>query len=857
MSRRAYWGTTLLLLGLATSGYLDAICHATDGTATSTEWAAGQSDSWNGGEGLESEPVPNVALTPLPRDMKAALEPLRSVFASSTAAPSWAETQASLVEPMAYSTGADKKPDVESSTAFDFPQIRRDGNVYTTTSMLQDDIAPYQPIINQQGGGDDFRIPSFLIPSSVEEAVNRVSVASDDLVLGAQAKATQPTTAGDLIQQSGTGQTTKVRRRSSVSVEPYVRGYRAGQIYATANGAYWTPVRRDLDTMLGSIDPSMIDSIAVVPGPYGLRYGPGLAFIDVVRAPTPRSENGYETQFDTIGNVRTNGGQVYGRATVLGSAEKWGYRFSYGHRRGNDYQAGNGLDIPSSYNNRDVLGEIGFDLSRNQHIEFAYQRLDQTDTEFPAQFFDINALTTYGFNLRYYEDDPTKSWDLFEVIGWYNRTTYDGDNFRKYDRPDYPTIQPVNWALATSVGADPNDVHILGQTEGSLGSSGVRTQVTYGDPESRQVRMGADLRYIENVLTEDFEVTGVSNPELQHFTTNMPHSWMVDPGVYVESSTMLTEWWKASAGGRVDWANTRARYGDIDCSRTNFLCRADDFERSDVLYAFYQANDFMITEHTTLKAGFGHSQRPPTLLERYSDGIFVSLAQSGFTRVVGEPTLDPERNWQVDIGIDVDRPYWRTGGKFYSAWIHDYITVEDGAVVGLPGARLLRFTNTDYATLVGFEANSEIDLTTKLSVFGAISYVEGIDREIDRFLWAIPPLDSIVGLRLHDADGGGRWALELGARMVADMERLGAIRGGAGITQLETRTPGFTVCHLRGYWNRSENFRLTAGIENLFDRNYLEHLDMRLSAPSGSPFTSPTLALASGFTPYFGLEWIF
>ena len=828
---------------LSGSGSLSTSTDSIAGADVATEWP-------------EDDDAVTLAPTPSPEVVGSLVSVLsRSIKPSENEVISPQEM--SLVEPTAYSPRTFEEAGVDDHTSFDFPQIREDGDVYRVTSMLQDDIP--QPEVERRSRRREASTISFDVSSVLPEESFRARLSQvADVVGQGQSKATQPVTAADLVRQSGSGQTTKVRRRSSVSVEPYIRGYRAGQIYTTANGAYWTPVRRDLDTMLSSIDPTMIESIAVVPGPYGLRYGPGLAFIDVVRAPTPRSDHGFENQFDTIGNVRTNGGQVYGRATAQGGGKDWGYRFSYGHRRGNDYQAGNGLDIPSSYENRDVFGDIGFDLSPNQHIEFSYQRLDQTDTEFPVQFFDINALTTYGFGLRYFEDDPTKSWDFFEIAGWCNRTTYDGDNFRKYDRPDYPTIQRVNWALAAEYpGVDPDDVRVLGQTEGSVGSSGVRTQVTYGDPDDRQLRAGADLRYIENVLIEDFEVTGVPDSELHQFSTNLPHSWMVDPGIYVEGSAMMTHRWKALAGARVDWASTRARFSDVNCSRTNFLCRADDFERSDVLYAFYQTNEFMLTKHTTLSAGFGHSQRPPSLLERYSDGIFVSLAQSGFTRVVGEPTLDPERSWQIDVGIDVDRPYWRTGGKFFSAWVHDYITVEDGAVQALPDARLLRFTNTEYATLIGFEGNTEIDLTTKLSAFGVISYVEGIDREIDRFLWAIPPLDSIVGLRLHDASEQRRWAIEMGARIVADMERLGAIRGGTDITMLETRTPGFTVCHLRGYWSRHENLRLTAGIENLFDRNYLEHLDMRFAAQPGTPFTSPTLALAPGFTPYFGVEWIF
>ena len=119
------------------------------------------------------------------------------------------------------------------------------------------------------------------------------------------------------LTQTDSVQTVEVQHRSPVSADPYIRGYKGGEIYTQADGVYWTPARRDLDTMLNKIDPDMMQNVTVVPGPYGLRYGPGLAFIDVTRQPAPRYECGFESHFDTSGSVRSNGGQIYGRETAL------------------------------------------------------------------------------------------------------------------------------------------------------------------------------------------------------------------------------------------------------------------------------------------------------------------------------------------------------------------------------------------------------------------------------------------------------------------------------------------------------------------------------------------------------------
>ncbi len=43
----------------------------------------------------------------------------------------------------------------------------------------------------------------------------------------------------------------------------------------------------------------------------------------------------------------------------------------------------------------------------------------------------------------------------------------------------------------------------------------------------------------------------------------------------------------------------------------------------------------------------------------------------------------------------------------------------------------------------------------------------------------------------------------------------------------EVRSAGWSILNVRSYWQVREGFLLTAGVENLFDRNYREHLDLR------------------------------
>ena len=686
---------------------------------------------------------------------------------------------------------------------------------------------------------------------------------------------------GGLLADSNTVQSTKVQRRSPISLDPNIRGFKAGQVYAQANGVYWLPARRDLDTMLSKIDPGMIQDVVVIPGPYGLRYGPGFAFIDVVREPTPRYACGSEMHFATTGTVRTNGGQFYGRETVYGGGNDWGFRMSYGHRRGSDYESGNGLPMPSSYENRDVWGEISYDINPHQHIDFSYQRIDQTDTEYPGQFFDIGHLGTYGFELRIVDEDPNGPWSRLSIESWYNRTAFRGSTAMK-NNPNFLDLERVNWGLDVHHGQTPPNLgsiqsDLQGTTNGAVSSSGVRAAMTFGEPDETHARVGADFRYLGQVIGEHFTSTsipdppgGAHNPLLDDFTTNMPHAWLIDPGAYAEWSSPLTDRWSVSVGGRVDFASTRARAADLrrvatDGRNTDLPHGYDFLEQEDVLYAFYLQNEFDLQNDWKLRAGFGQAQRPPTLVERYADSLFLGVLQSGFTRVIGDQTLKPERNWQIDVGLSTNRDRCRFSANVFHSWVIDYVTLADGSVT-FPGgggsfddARLVNFINTPLATLSGFETAGELDLSSRLTAFGAISYVEGRDVTFAVPLGAIPPLESTVGLRLHDRHQGRHWGIELACRIVDDQNRLGIIRSSGQRVTAEEATPGFALWHLRGYWNRTESCSFVAGIDNLLDRSYQEHLDLRLRGPTGANGfpTDPTRVLSPGFTPYMGVNWIF
>ena len=74
----------------------------------------------------------------------------------------------------------------------------------------------------------------------------------------------------------------------------------------------------------------------------------------------------------------------------------------------------------------------------------------------------------------------------------------------------------------------------------------------------------------------------------------------------------------------------------------------------------------------------------------------------------------------------------------------------------------------------------------------------------------------------------------------------------------EVGTPGFTIYDIRAFWQATKRLLLTAGVENVGNKNYREHLDLRtgtvvLTSPTGQVQVGPGL-LQPGVNFYFGAQ---
>ncbi|OYP31673.1 hypothetical protein CGZ80_20915 [Rhodopirellula sp. MGV] len=634
--------------------------------------------------------------------------------------------------------------------------------------------------------------------------------------------------------------------------------------------------------MFSKIDPFLIGNVQVYSGPYTVRYGSGFAFLNVDTISTPRYQCGTEHHLRLGTNIRTNGGQTYNSATFFGGGQSMGYYANIGYRKGSDYAAGNGLLIPSSYDAFNLLSGIGFDIDDNTRNEIRYTHISEDGTEYAGQFFDVDGLTSDALADSWIHRNERTGFS-YRVDSWVSNTDFFGDTTAASKRrSDFPVLQRVDDSLTNIQRTDDDDNFIpasslpyppdpnrpfFGTVDGEMLSAGVRAGVTQELDRDRTIGFGADVRYMKQQVNEFYDLNGfrdLSGNPLGTITTGLPKSEVVEPGLYTEYSFKPISFIDAAAGFRIAFAHTQADPSDVNAT-SNFRNTAtgpivEDLDVSDTLLSYFLTNDIDLAPAWSLRLGGGYAERLPTLEQRYSDGLFLAIIQSGFSRMIGDPSLSKERNWQVDARVNWKYEYIRGRMGAFHSWVVDYITYNANLINDPQGSRLLRATNTDYATLAGMEFYTEADLVRGVQVFTSLNYLDGRDREINQPLAGIFPLEGRLGLRLTDTSDDQRWGLEWGLRCVDNQDRLATLSSSPGTGQsrsetelvtLETATPGFTTSYLRGYLRPRDNVSVTFGADNLFNNNYYEHLNLRI--PAQGRF-GQTAVLSPGLTPYIGIE---
>lgn len=596
-------------------------------------------------------------------------------------------------------------------------------------------------------------------------------------------------------------------RRGPVGLDPVVRGLRETEVGTYLNGTRIFPGGpARMDSPLSHLDPSAIQSIEVVKGPYALTWGAGN--MSAVKVET-RPLNTINQVFR--GNISSGYDSNYNAfeesASLMGNYKKFGYWIHGAWREGSDYQTGNGTTVPGDFLSREVRGTLGYEISPSSRVNVSLGYQDQQDMDYPGRLLNADYFHTTNLSAEYtYEPNGTalKSWT---IKGYINDVDHGMNN------DDKPTAKPnanrmPPFALDVGVDADVN-------------VKGYRTAATFQTNNYWTFEVGSDF-YTANrkaIRTIDRRDEGMKPAMFPLVDMMWPDATIADLGFFARATHPLSDKWTTSGTIRFDYA-----HADAD-TISNFFANnvSTDLESSETNISGSLTVSYTPDNHWSIGAGMGSVVRTADATERYSDRIPASKAQTS-AEFVGNPSINPERSTQADLWIDVSYPQLRASLNIFGRVIDDYITLTP---TNLP-KRLPLSPNTVYryingrAEFWGFDLSTSYRMAPQLVLKSGLNYLWGQDTKLNEPALGVAPFNVDAGLRYE--------ALSLPLfvegtlHYVDDQNRIATTRG-------ETATDRYTTVDLISGFTVWKKISLQLGVNNLLDVNYTNHLNAK------NPFT--------------------
>lgn len=566
-----------------------------------------------------------------------------------------------------------------------------------------------------------------------------------------------------------------VVRKGGTSGDPVFRGMsgsRVNILLDDANILGGCGMRMDPPTAY--VYPESYDRITVLKGPQTVLYGTPTSGATVrFERDTPR--------FDAPG-VRANGSLMLGsfgrndQVLELTGGSTQGYlRGSATRSDANNYEDGDGNELHSFYTRWSGSLVAGWTPDDTTVVELSLDRSD-AEAAYADRPMDGVKFDRTGYGLKVEKSFDAGLLEKLDLNVYHNYVDHVMDNY---------TLRDTMMPMVSNPDRDTVGARIAAQL--NLG------EVTFAT-------VGVDYQENEHTLRK------ASGMAVSTYTSlpRAKDARFRETGLFGELNHALGDRDRLVAGLRSNWAEAEALMA------SGYGGAAPGTEDEDTLVSgFARWEHDLDTLPLTFSAGLGLAERAPDYWER--------------RQVFG---LDTEKTLQLDLGATYRSERLQATVSAFAARHDDYILINysDPKILANGAAE-----NIDARTL-GLEADFSYELVRNWRLNGALSYVYGENETYDYALALMPPLEGRLGL----AYDNGTWSGGVSMRAVAEQDRTDA--GSGSIASVDMgETGGFTVWSLNAGYRLNQNALFTAGVDNLFDETYVEHISRNTFAGLNPP----------------------
>jgi iron complex outermembrane receptor protein len=593
-----------------------------------------------------------------------------------------------------------------------------------------------------------------------------------------------------------------IRKSGSYGFDPVMRGFKYEQLNVVVDGAQYAasacPNRMDPST--SQIAPNMMEEVEILKGPHSYRYGTSFGGTINFRPAQSHfsASQGLYGRLST--GIESNEGIRRTEALVGGAGSSYDLAAFGSFSRGEDYRTGGAESVPASFSRASLGSRLGLRISSRQEVTLSLNHNEAKDTDFPALPMDLRSDRSWLFSGKH-------------------EIRLDGAFLRSWSTTIFGTA--VDHLMDNRMRTlDPRKVDAT--TEAETESFGGRTEGNLGFPEG-QLFAGLDLR-VERADGERIRefLTGPKAGTVA--TDNVWNGAQVAKGGVFGEYHLAVGAFQVVASGRLDLHRIEARNLDDGFREANN--RSDDTQLNP---SFSLGGRRSFQNGASLGVWLGRAQRSGGLVERYINSFPVGLDPY---EMLGNPNLEPEVNHQIDLAFDLRGPRSALDVTLFASFLRNYISAEiDPELVArmpsAPGVR--RFVNIDRAFIGGFEVSWAQGLGHGLEQAVDMAFTYGQDGVRDEPLPEIAPLDfryTFSGRWME-----GRLQPLVAFRFVSRQSRVSKAFG-------ETPSPSFSIVDLGITFGLRTGIGLRAGIRNLLDQDYYEHLNRSVRG-QGSAIHAP------------------
>lgn len=587
-------------------------------------------------------------------------------------------------------------------------------------------------------------------------------------------------------------------RKGGIDGDPVFRGMAGSRLGILLDGEHilgGCGMRMDPPTAY--IYPEAYDRLTILKGPQTVTHGPGnSAGVVLFERDLKRFERhglklngsvmgGRFGRHDEVLDVTVGTPHVYVRGLGTNS-------------HSDNYEDGDGKEVHSRYDRWSATGVIGWTPDQDTRLEFSSAHSDG-EAAYADRGVDGSSFARANYGLKFKMQHITSWLEQIEAQAYYNYIDHVMDDY------SLRTFTPAG------MGHEPSAMNPDRLTEGG------RIAADLNPAERTTFTVGADLQTNKHTNRNSMSMSMMGMYSPGQWTNPYQHmprvkdAYFEQEGVFVELTQFIGDQDRVIAGLRTDWwmAEDKRKMLDMTIPNPN----AND-TRTDTLISGFVRYEHDLGGSSTLYAGLGHSERFPDYWELFYKEGATSSDLNSFA------TTDPEKTTQLDIGAT-----WKSGqwngflAGFYNT-IADFIMVQSNVTRGLGmSQRTVTLVRNIDATTWGGEAGVGYALIPHLKLDTSLAYVYGQNDAEDRPLAQMPPLEGRIGLNWDNKT----WFLGSLWRLVSWQDRY-AINEGTIVGQDIGRTPGFGVFSVNGGWRPLTGTLIAAGIDNLLDKTYAEHI---------------------------------